>query len=121
MLSVGIDMIEIDRVAESIKKPGFIKRVFGPNELAELQARGFPAQSAAAAFAAKEAFLKALQTGLSGFSLCEIELLHKETGAPYLHLSGNAKHICEERGLQFTVSVTHTKTTAAAAVVVFAV
>ena len=117
MLMVGIDLIEIKRIKKSMQNPRFCKRVFGPSEWAFLQERGFSAQSAAASFCAKEAFAKALGTGVRGFSLAEVELLRGSLGEPSLHLSGAARRIAQERGLPFSVSVTHTKEYAAAVVI----
>ena len=120
MLSVGIDLVEIDRIRRSLGNPRFLTFVYGAEERAELCARGMPAQSLAAAFAAKEAFGKALQTGVAGFSLREVQLLHRENGAPFLCLSGRALHISEERRLKFSVSVSHTKRYATAIVIAVA-
>ncbi|MDR1892942.1 MAG: 4'-phosphopantetheinyl transferase superfamily protein [Oscillospiraceae bacterium] len=119
MLSVGIDLVEIDRIRRSLQSPRFLTFVYGAEERAELCARGMPPQSLAAAFAAKEAFGKALSTGVAGFYLREVQLLHRDNGAPYLYLCGKALHISEERRLQFTVSVSHTKRYATAVVVAF--
>lgn len=118
----GIDMVDIDRIARSMENPRFFSKVFGPEEQAELLAKGEKRriESAAGAFAAKEAFSKALGTGIVGFDLCEVQLLHKDNGAPYLTLSGGAKELAESQKLQFSVSITHTDTTAAAMVVAWA-
>ena len=115
MLSVGNDLIEIARVKRSIQNPRFIARVFGVREIEELKEKS--AQSYAAAFAAKESFAKALGTGIRGFSMCEVELLHDEFGAPYLFLSGRARQLAEKRRMSFAVSVTHTDTLAGAVVI----
>ena len=115
MFSVGIDLTEIPRIAQSIEQPRFIQRVFGAQELQELQNRH--PQHYAAAFAAKEAFAKAIRTGIRGFALTEVQLLHDEQGAPYLHLSGKALHIAATRGFgRFCVSISHTDTLATAIV-----
>ena len=90
--------------------------MFGEAESARLAARGFPVASAAAAFCAKEAFSKALGTGLRGFRLREVQLLHDETtGRPELALSGNALRLAGSS--RFSVSVTHTARYASAVVV----
>ena len=117
MLLVGMDLVEVKRIKKSIQNPRFCKRVFGPEERAFLQERGFSAQSAAASFCAKEAFAKALGTGMRGFALDEVELLRGSLGEPYLCLSGAAQRIVQARGLEFSVSVTHTKEYAAAVVI----
>ena len=121
MFSVGIDMTECPRLKRAMRNPRFFQRVFGPGEQALLQERGYPSEessrwveTAAAGFCAKEAFAKAMGTGVRGFSLCEVELLRKESGAPYLRLSGNARKLAE--GWEFSVSVTHTTEYASAVV-----
>ena len=116
MVSVGIDLEEVGRIRRSLENPRFCARVFGAEEAAQLAGRGFPAQSAAACFCAKEAFGKALGTGVRGFSLREVQLLRRPSGQPYLYLSGRALELARERGLSFSVSVTHTREYAAVVV-----
>lgn len=118
----GIDMVEIDRIARSLENPRFLGEVFGPEEQAELQKKGEKRrlESAAGAFAAKEAFGKALGIGLVGFDLNEVQILHNEKGAPYFALCGRAKALAEAQNLQFSLSITHTTSTAAAMVVAWA-
>lgn len=119
MLRNGIDFVEIERIAKSIQNPTFCNRVYGEKEREEWQARGAKAESAAAAFAAKEAFSKALGTGIRGFKLSEVEVLHDSLGAPYFVFSGAAKAIVEEKNLRVTLSITHTRTVAAAEVLTY--
>ncbi|QNO16942.1 holo-ACP synthase [Caproicibacterium amylolyticum] len=114
MLAVGIDLCEIDRIQRSMRNPRFCREILGEQEFAQLQGRGFPAQSVAASFSAKEAFAKAMGTGLCGFSLREVELLRQRNGAPYLHLTGRAAALAA--GWEFSVSISHTGSTAAAVV-----
>ena len=68
MIGLGLDLCEIARIGTAMEKgEGFLARYFTPEERAYLAQRGkSAAQSAAAMFAAKEAFLKALGVGLSG-------------------------------------------------------
>ena len=116
---IGIDSIEIERIKKSIEKDSFVKRVYGAAELEELKKKNMPAQSAAACFCAKEAFSKAIGTGVTGFNLNEVETLHDEKGKPFLVFSGEAKKIVDESGLSFDISITHTDTVATAAVIAF--
>ena len=74
-------------------------------------------ETMAANFAAKEAFAKALGTGVRGFALGEVAVLRDSLGAPYFALSGRAKELAEGRGPAFSVSLTHTDELAAAFVV----
>lgn len=114
---VGTDLLEIKRIENCLKNPRFLLRVFGERERQELEARGMPPQSAAACFCAKEAFSKVLGTGIRGFSLAEVELLHRESGEPYLHLSGKALSLAE--GLTFSVSISHTDNYAVAMLIAY--
>ena len=116
MIALGIDLIEVDRIRRSIQSAHFCERVFGAQERQQLAARSMAAESAAACFAAKEAFGKALGCGVRGFSLAEVQLLREPSGRPYLSLCGRALLLAEERGLEFSVSVTHTKQYAAVVV-----
>lgn len=118
---VGIDSVEIDRIEKAILKEGFLKRVFSEKELEEFKRRSFKPSHIAAAFAAKEAFSKAIGTGLSGFSLNEVSLLHNTLGKPYLELLGGAKRKADEMQLSFDVSITHTAAVATAVVIAFEV
>ena len=77
-------------------------------------------ETMAANFAAKEAFAKALGTGVRGFALGEVAVLRDSLGAPYFALSGRAKELAVGRGLAFSVSLTHTDELAAAFVVAWA-
>ncbi|MFZ2539273.1 MAG: holo-ACP synthase [Oscillospiraceae bacterium] len=113
----GIDLVEIDRIRNSIQRDAnFLMRYFG-NEEIKLFSTKNATERIAANFAAKEAFSKALGTGIVGFSLKEVETLRDENGAPFLHLSGKAKEIAEKRQLQFSVSLSHTKDYATAIVI----
>lgn len=117
MLFVGIDLVEIDRIERAMKNPRFCRRVLGALEYQQLEERGFPAPSVAVSFCAKEAFSKALGTGVRGFSLDEVQLLRDELGKPYLLLKGGALALAQTRGLQFAVSATHTRKYASVVVI----
>lgn len=116
-MRVGIDSVEIERVAKSLEIKGFKERVFSREEIEFLDGKGLPAQSYAANFAAKEAFSKALGTGMRGISWNDISVLRDDLGAPYLKLSGSAE--IAAKGYSFTVSLTHTQTTATAVVIAY--
>lgn len=119
MIRNGIDLVEIERIRRSLESPAFLQKVFGEHERAAFSEHGLRAESAASAFAAKEAFSKALGTGIRGFSLQEVEVLHDRYGAPYFQLSGKAAAIAAEMNLQFALSITHTQDYAAAVVTAF--
>lgn len=119
MLKNGIDLVEIERIRQSCENPAFVRRVFGAAEQAQFAAQKHPEAHMAGAFAAKEAFSKAMGTGLRGFSLCEVEVLHDALGAPYFSLSGQAKALADAKNLEFALSITHTDSLAAAFVTAY--
>ena len=119
-LLLGLDLTEVDRVAGLLDRWGdrFVERVFLPGEIS--QRRRHPrarAQHVAGRFAAKEAAMKALGTGTRGVGFREIEVRPDPRGKPTLKLHGRA--LDRARRLQvksIEVSITHSKTTAAAVV-----
>ncbi len=122
VLGVGTDMIEIERVEESIERYGerFLARVFTPEEIAYCQQKRNSAESFAARFAAKEAGAKALGTGISrGVSWKEIEVRRVMGERPTLHWSGRAAERAEAMGIHSVeLSLTHSRTVAMAMVMV---
>ncbi len=118
-MNVGIDSVEIKRIEELLKKDGFLTRVFSAEEQKEFALKNNKPEHVAAAFAAKEAFSKAIGTGIVGFALTEVSLLHFENGKPYLSFSGKALSTVEKNNYNFDVSVTHTDSVATAIVICF--
>ena len=114
-MRVGIDSVEIKRIAKSLSIKGFRERIFSEEEIQLLD--GKAVQSYAANFAAKEAFSKAVGTGIRGFLWTDVSILRDELGAPYLKLTGCALNAA--KGLSFTVSLTHTKDIATAIVIAY--
>jgi holo-[acyl-carrier protein] synthase len=121
IISIGVDIIEVRRVRETIERtPRFVQRVFTEAERAYCESRGVvAAQHYAARFAAKEAALKALQTGWSGgISWQDVEVSAKESGAPFLLLHGRARELFEASGATAAhLSIAHTTEHAIAEVV----
>ena len=118
-VTVGIDSVEIDRMAKYMAKHSFVERFFSEAEIAEFSKRSYRPEHVAAAFAAKEAFSKAIGTGIRGFNLKDVSLLHNELGKPYLVFENEAKNIVEKLGVGFDVSITHTEALATAVVISF--
>ncbi len=112
ILSIGIDIIEVYRIRESIARtPQFAERVYTAAEREYCESKGVAAaQSYAARFAAKEAFLKALKTGWRGkISWHDIEVVSGEDGVPDLVITGEAAVILKERGAdRVHISLSHT-------------
>jgi holo-[acyl-carrier protein] synthase len=121
IVSIGIDIIEVRRVAETISRtPRFAERVFTDAERAYCESRGAAAaQHYAARFAAKEAALKALQTGWSGgISWQDVEVSGKDSGAPVILFHGRARELYEASGANAAhLSIAHTTEHAVAEVI----
>jgi holo-[acyl-carrier protein] synthase len=121
IVSIGIDIIEVARIREVLlRTPRFTERVFTRAEREYCDSRGVvAAQHYAARFAAKEAALKALQTGWrGGISWQDVEVSARDSGAPYLIFTGEVLSIFKKFGATAThLSLSHTSEHAIAQVV----
>jgi holo-[acyl-carrier protein] synthase len=122
VIGIGTDLMEIDRVAQSIERFGarFLARVYTPSEIAYCQRKKkTAAESFAARFAAKEAAAKALGTGIShGVSWLELEVGREPHGRPILLLHGRAAERARQMGvIRTSLSLTHSREIAMAVVV----
>jgi len=108
---IGVDMVNIPRMREVIDRwqERFLHRVFTEDEIAYCRARRDPVPHFAARFAAKEAGLKALGTGLRlGVSWRELEVRRERGQAPVLLLSGRSQEIGRSRGgSRMLLALTH--------------
>jgi len=121
IVSIGIDIIEVARIREVLlRSPRFRERVFTAAERAYCDSRGVAAaQHYAARFAAKEAALKALQTGWrGGIGWQDVEIGSLESGAPILVFHGLVRELFEKSGATAAhLSLSHTSEHAIAEVV----
>jgi holo-[acyl-carrier protein] synthase len=116
-VSVGVDIVEIERVAGVIARWGerFLQRVYTETELAYCRGR---IPELAARFAGKEAVTKALGTGIRGLAWREMEILADPLGKPLVRLHGRARARAAAIGLShFAVSLSHSRDYAVAMVV----
>jgi holo-[acyl-carrier protein] synthase len=121
IIGTGIDIIEVSRVAEKIKKEnGFKQKIFSPAEVEFCEGKQHKDQHYAARFAAKEAFLKATGLGLTlGYELMEIEVVNSESGKPFLQLMGNFKKQATINGWnKIHLSLSHVQAMACAVVII---
>lgn len=119
VVGFGIDAVDINRIRRWMENAGLLSRFFHPQELAETKTRGLTAAySLAARFAAKEAYGKALGTGLKGITLKNILVTNNPSGKPELTLLGDAA-IPFERidGTRIHLSLTHESNMAIAGVI----
>jgi holo-[acyl-carrier protein] synthase len=117
MLTCGVDIIEIVRIACAVQRWGasFAQHVYTPSEVAYCRGR---VPELAARFAAKEAISKALGTGLVGISWVEMEVLGDRRGKPQVTLYGRALARAQELGLtEWAISLSHSDDSAVAFVV----
>jgi holo-[acyl-carrier protein] synthase len=112
---IGIDLLEIERLERAIeRRPRLAERVFSPPELEFARRHARPGRHLAARFCAKEAALKAL--GLTGLRLHEVEVEGGGSEQPRLRLHGTAADLAAREGLELSVSLTHSRESAAAVV-----
>lgn len=110
ILGIGTDIIEVDRIKKHIEAGfGFKEKVFTLNEIAYCEAKTNKAQNYAARFSAKEAFLKAVGTGLRhGLAFTDIEVVNDALGKPEMRLHGKALEHIKKLGVKnIQISLTH--------------
>jgi holo-[acyl-carrier protein] synthase len=110
VLGVGIDIVEVERVASVARRHGdrFLRRVFTPLEVE--RSHGNRDQYLASRFAAKEAAFKALGTGWGGgVKWTDVEVANLGSGAPVMTLAGTAQIRAESMGVaRIHVTISHT-------------
>jgi holo-[acyl-carrier-protein] synthase len=109
IIGIGIDLVDIRKIAKSIESSAFQHKVFTPDELRTCGDKKKKAECLAGKFAAKEAFMKAIGMGIrQEIWFTQIEVLNRETGQPYLRVYAEAERRLNE--LQATgmhVSISH--------------
>lgn len=120
ILGLGIDIVEVSRLEKWLKDNKLLQRFFSEEEIEYvLSKENGAARSLAVRFAAKEAFGKALGTGLAGIKLKDIVVVNDRTGRPFLKVSGTALEALKKKGgAVLHLSLSHEKTTAAAVVII---
>jgi len=109
---IGIDIAKVSRFIKWYENPNMLKRYFHDDEVSYIfsKAKVGAVQSIAARFAAKEAFGKALGTGLMGITLKDVSVYKKNTGQPELKLYGNIQKFVHESGIcAVHLSLSHEK------------
>ena len=117
MHTVGVDIIEISRIAHTVERWGgrFLRRIYTPGELDYCRGR---APQLATRFAAKEAVMKALGTGRRGVDWLDIEVVRRRGGRPTIHLQGRASRVAERMAArEIALSLSHSQEYAVAFVV----
>ncbi len=92
IFGIGTDIVSVDRIKNSLKNRNFINRIFNKKEIQKCKKINNSNNCYAKRFAAKEAFSKALGTGISkGINFNEIVILNKKSGKPYISTTGRTK------------------------------
>ncbi|MDP8293002.1 MAG: holo-ACP synthase [Candidatus Orphnella occulta] len=121
IIGTGIDMVEISRIKNAAKKwqKNFLLKIFTDKELEYSNEKTSSYQHLAARFAAKEAVLKALGSGLtSRMEWRDIEVWNEESGKPNVRLTGEVERVGTALGVKnIIISMSHTRTYAVASVI----
>ena len=98
IFGIGTDIVNVDRIKISLKNKKFLRRVFNEKEVLKCKKIKSSVNCFAKRFAAKEAFSKALGTGISnGINFNEIIVLNKKTGKPYISIIGQTKKLLNKK------------------------
>jgi holo-[acyl-carrier protein] synthase len=130
VVGIGVDAVDVARFRQVLaRRPGFAARFFSDTEQGDARRSSDPTESLAARFAAKEAVMKALGTGLGGFALTDVEVRRvadpdagdgpgAPSGIPTVVLHGAAAALAARRQAdRLHLSLTHTAAVAVAFVV----
>lgn len=121
IVGTGVDITEVGRIAAAVERFGrrFLERVFTPDEVRYCTGKPNAAERLAARFAAKEAGMKAIGTGLRhGISWQDLEVVREPGGRPVLRYSGKAAEFAQRLGCnRVQLSLTHTAEQALAFVI----
>ena len=98
IFGIGTDIVNVERIKKSLKNKYFLKRIFNEKEIEKCKRINYKVNCFAKRFAAKEAFSKALGTGISkGIYFKEIVILNKKSGKPYINIIGQTKKILKKK------------------------
>lgn len=128
IFGIGTDIAKVSRFEKWVNNPDFFLRFFNQQEISEKKSSQALCQHYAARFAAKEAFSKALGTGITAFELKDVFITNDKNGKPLLHVEGKAKSLLQKKIGAFTgnsessyslhVSLSHEKEYAIAFVII---
>ena len=121
MIAHGIDLVDCKRIEAMLTRHGdhFLTRIYTPTEQQSAGQGRNRTQRLAARFAAKEAVLKLIGTGLRGrMAFTEVEVVNDALGKPEVRVSGEVQRRVRELGIeQISISITHVEDLAIASVV----
>ena len=115
-MKIGIDILDKERIAELSREK--LAKIFTEAEMSYLQANNWEAQTIAGMFCAKEAFFKAVGTGLIPSKLHEVEIRYTMLGAPYFKLAPRMINEHKLNTAKMHVSISHSRDLAIAVCVI---
>ena len=111
---LGIDIIEVERIEKNLQNPSFLQKILTEQEIKYVNQFKDKTSHIAGFFCAKEAVMKALED-CKNIAFKDIEILHYESGKPYVKLYGNALKVFENKNCKsIEISISQTKTVATA-------
>ncbi len=120
VFGIGVDITAVKRFEKWVNSPDMIERFFNEKEIKSGKSLSAVCQHYAVRFAAKEAFSKALGTGISGFNLKDVYITNDEFGKPIINVQNSAEEILKNRcqNYKLHVSLSHEKEYAIAYVII---
>ncbi|WP_196895516.1 holo-ACP synthase [Aureivirga marina] len=121
LLGIGTDLVNTQQIAKyKSQSDFFIDEIFTNDEIKYCESMAFPETHYAGRFAAKEAFFKALGTGIGyGMKFTDVEVIQDDLGKPLIKLHRKAKILAEKKNAAtIHLSISHSKTSAIAFVVI---
>ena len=98
LYGIGTDIVSVDRIKKLLKNNKFLNRLFCEEEMVKCSKLINPNNCYAKRFAAKEAFSKALGTGISnGINFNEIIVMNKKNGKPFIKLKGKTMQMIKKK------------------------
>ena len=120
IFGIGVDITAVKRFEKWVNSPDMIERYNNEKEIKSGKSLSAVCQHYAVRFAAKEAFSKALGTGISGFNLKDVYITNDENGKPIINVQNSAEEILKNRcqNYKLHVSLSHEKEYAIAYVII---
>ena len=120
VFGIGVDITAVKRFEKWVNSPDMIERFFNEKEIKSGKSLSAVCQQYAVRFAAKEAFSKAIGTGISGFNLKDVYITNDEFGKPIINVQNSAEEILKNRcqNYKLHVSLSHEKEYAIAYVII---
>ena len=98
IIGIGVDIVNNERIKKVIKNKNFIKRIYSDSEIKDSKKKQNKVNFFAKRFAAKEAFVKSLGTGLrEKINLKDISIINNKLGKPYFLINKKIKNIIKKK------------------------